>query len=115
MSLSSYLSFVLACVALVLLPGPNVALIVGNSLAGGPRLGLATILGTASAATIQVGATVLGLALLLASAAPGVRLAAVGSASSISWSSASGRGSRRRWCIVPVLRRAPRDGPWPPV
>ena len=70
MSLSSYLSFVLACVALVLLPGPNVALIVGNSLAGGARLGLATILGTASAAAIQVGATVLGLALLLASAAP---------------------------------------------
>ena len=70
MSLSSYLSFVLASVALVLLPGPNVALIVGNSLAGGTRLGLATIVGTASAAAIQVGATVFGLALLLASAAP---------------------------------------------
>ncbi len=70
MSLSSYLSFVLACIALVLLPGPNVALVVGNSLAGGARLGLATILGTASAAAIQVGATVFGLALLLASAAP---------------------------------------------
>ncbi len=54
----------------MLLPGPNVALIVGNSLAGGTRLGLATILGTASAAAIQVGATVFGLALLLASAAP---------------------------------------------
>ena len=70
MSLSSYLGFLLACVALVLLPGPNVALIVGNSLAGGTRLGLATILGTASAAAIQVGATVFGLALLLAAAAP---------------------------------------------
>ena len=70
MSLSSYLSFVLATVALVVLPGPNVALIVGNSLAGGARLGLATILGTASAAAIQVGATVFGLALLLASASP---------------------------------------------
>ena len=70
MSLSSYLGFVMACIALVLLPGSNVALIVGNSLAGGTRLALATILGTASAAAIQVGATVFGLALLLASAAP---------------------------------------------
>ncbi len=70
MSLSSYLGFLLATVALVLLPGPNVALIVGNSLAGGKRLGLAIILGTASAAALQVGATVFGLALLLASAAP---------------------------------------------
>ena len=70
MSLSSYLAFVLASVVLVLIPGPNVALIVGNSLAGGTRLGLATILGTASAAAIQIGATVFGLALLLASAAP---------------------------------------------
>ena len=70
MSLSSYLGFVLACVALVLLPGPNVALIVGNSLAGGARLGLATIIGTSSAAALQIGATVCGLALLLASAAP---------------------------------------------
>ncbi len=70
MSLSSYLGFVLACTALVLLPGPNVALIVGNSLAGGTRLGLATILGTASAAAIQIGATVFGLAVLLAAAAP---------------------------------------------
>ena len=70
MSLSSYLGFVVATVALVLVPGPNVALIVGNSLAGGTRLGLASILGTASAALIQIGATVFGLALLLASTAP---------------------------------------------
>jgi threonine/homoserine/homoserine lactone efflux protein len=43
------------------LPGPNVALIVANSIAHGPRYGLATVLGTSSAMVLQLGCTVVGL------------------------------------------------------
>ena len=64
------LGYLLASVLLIRLPGPNVAVIVGNSLAGGRRTGLATVLGTASAAAVQVALLVVGLAVLVASAAP---------------------------------------------
>lgn len=70
MPLASYLGFVLASVLLILLPGPNVAVIVGNSLSGGRSTGLATVFGTASATAVQIALVVVGLAVLVASAAP---------------------------------------------
>ena len=44
-----FLAFVAAVTVLMLIPGPNVALIVANSLAYGVRFGLVTVAGTASA------------------------------------------------------------------
>ncbi len=68
MSVTAYLVFAAASVALILLPGPNVALIVGTSLSQGRRAGLATVAGTSSASVLQLGAISLGLALLLTAA-----------------------------------------------
>ena len=61
-----YLGFVAASVLLILLPGPNVALIVANSVAHGPRWGLVTVAGTSSAMVLQLALTVLGLSTFLA-------------------------------------------------
>lgn len=65
-SLPLLLPFALATVVLMLIPGPNVALIVANSLAGGVRCGLLTVAGTASAMVLQLVVVALGLAGLLA-------------------------------------------------
>jgi homoserine/homoserine lactone efflux protein len=65
MSLELYLAFCLASAVLILIPGPNVALIVANSVAHGPRYGLVTVAGTTSAAVIQLILTILGMTTLL--------------------------------------------------
>ena len=61
MSVQLYLGFVLATTILILIPGPNVSLIVGNSIAHGTRYGLLTVLGTSSAVVVQLAFTALGL------------------------------------------------------
>ena len=58
--------FALATAVLMLIPGPNVALIVANSVGGGVRCGLLTVAGTASAMVLQLVVVALGLAGLLA-------------------------------------------------
>jgi homoserine/homoserine lactone efflux protein len=60
-----YAAFVAAVVVLMLIPGPNVALIVANSVAHGPRFGLLTVAGTTSAMIVQLGFTALGMAPVL--------------------------------------------------
>jgi threonine/homoserine/homoserine lactone efflux protein len=60
-----YFAFVLAVTILMLIPGPNVALIVANSVAHGPRYGLLTVAGTSSAMVLQLALTVLGMTELL--------------------------------------------------
>ena len=56
-----FLAFVVAVTLLMLTPGPNVALIIGNSVAYGPRYGFLTIAGTTSAMVLQLGLTGLGM------------------------------------------------------
>ncbi len=56
-----FLAFVGAVAVLMLIPGPNVALIVANSVAHGPRAGLTTVAGTASAMVLQLATAALGL------------------------------------------------------
>jgi homoserine/homoserine lactone efflux protein len=65
--LSLYLGFVLAVTVLMLIPGPNVALIVANSVAHGARYGLVTVAGTSAAMVLQLAVAGLGMAGLLAS------------------------------------------------
>lgn len=60
-----YLGFVLVTLILGCIPGPNVALIMANSIAHGSRHGLATVAGTLSAQVIQLIAVALGLTALL--------------------------------------------------
>lgn len=68
MTLQLYLAFVVAVAALMLLPGPNVALIVANSVAYGTRCGLVTVAGIGTAIAAQlllvVGGMVAALSLL---------------------------------------------------
>jgi homoserine/homoserine lactone efflux protein len=64
-NLDLYLAFVLATSVLMLIPGPNVALIVANSVAYGTRYGLLTVAGTSSAMVLQLALTVLGMSALL--------------------------------------------------
>jgi LysE type translocator len=60
-----YLAFVLAVTILMLIPGPNVALIVANSVTYGFRYGVLTVAGTSAAMVVQLGLTVLGMTELL--------------------------------------------------
>jgi threonine/homoserine/homoserine lactone efflux protein len=61
MHLDLYLGFILASTILILIPGPNVSLIVANSVAYGTRYGLLTVVGTSSAIVVQLALTALGL------------------------------------------------------
>jgi len=63
--LELYLAFVAATALLILIPGPNVALIVANSVAHGTRFGLLTVAGTSSAVVVQLTLTVLGATAVL--------------------------------------------------
>jgi threonine/homoserine/homoserine lactone efflux protein len=58
--IETYLAFVAASAALVAVPGPNVALIVANSVAHGHRYGLLTVAGTGAAMVPQLALTALG-------------------------------------------------------
>jgi len=62
MLLQHYLAFIAATVLLIALPGPNVALIVANSVSYGRRFGLVTVAGTSAAMIPQLVLTVLGMA-----------------------------------------------------
>ncbi len=61
MHLELYVGFVIASTVLVLIPGPNVSLIVASSIAYGTRYGLLTVVGTSSAIALQLALTALGL------------------------------------------------------
>jgi threonine/homoserine/homoserine lactone efflux protein len=61
-----YLAFIAATVVLMLIPGPNVALIVANSVAYGTRYGLMTLGGTATASVIQLLLVTLGMTAAMA-------------------------------------------------
>ncbi len=63
--LTLFLTFAAAVTVLMLIPGPNVALIVANSVAYGPRFGLLTVAGTSSAMVVQLGLTALGMTEIL--------------------------------------------------
>lgn len=59
------LLLVAATAALVAIPGPNVALIVANTLAHGFRFGTLTVLGTTLGVALQLAMVVVGLAAVL--------------------------------------------------
>ncbi len=64
-----YAAFVLLVTTLMLIPGPNVALIAANSLAHGARFGLVTVAGTSAAMVVQLTLTALSLSALIGAAA----------------------------------------------
>ena len=66
MSLQIYLAFVVACIALALIPGPNVTLVIASGLRYGTRAALVTIAGTQVGLAIVIGIVALGLTTLMA-------------------------------------------------
>lgn len=66
MSLQVYLAFVAACIALALLPGPNVTLVIANGLRYGTRAAMISIAGTQAGLAVVIGIVALGLATLMA-------------------------------------------------
>src|SRR5258708_36669574 len=65
MDMHLYLAFLPATIVLALIPGPNVALIVANSVASGARFGLLTVAGTSTAIVVQLALTGLGMSAVL--------------------------------------------------
>jgi len=89
-------TFVAAALVLVMIPGPDQALITRNALVGGRRAGLLTMLGGASGISVHASAASLGVsALLLASATAFTVLKIAGTAYLI-------------WMAVQTLRTARR-------
>ena len=68
MTWTLYLAFVAATTALILLPGPNIMMIVSNSLAYGPRRGLATVAGVSAAMAVFLSLTTFGMTSLVTAA-----------------------------------------------
>jgi threonine/homoserine/homoserine lactone efflux protein len=66
---ANLLTLILASAVLVVIPGPNVALIVANSIRYGFRMGSVTVLGTTTGLALQLAAVVLGMAAVVEMAA----------------------------------------------
>lgn len=69
MTIEAMLALVGATAVLVAIPGPNLALFIGNTLAYGFRAGAITVLGTALGIAVQLALVLFGLAALLTLAA----------------------------------------------
>lgn len=67
--MNNLVALIVAASVLVMIPGPNVALIVANSLKYGFRMGAATVLGTTLGVALQLLLVVFGLAVVVAMAA----------------------------------------------
>ena len=65
MTFELYAAFVLTSTILILIPGPNVTLLVANSLAHGFRRALATLAGTSAAIAAQLVVVALGMTSLM--------------------------------------------------
>jgi threonine/homoserine/homoserine lactone efflux protein len=66
MPLDLYLGFVAASVFLVIFPGPNVTVIIANSLTHGVRSGLLTVAGTGAGIAVLLGVLIAGMAPVMA-------------------------------------------------
>lgn len=67
--MENLIALTVATLVLVLFPGPNVALIVANSLSYGRRVGFVTVLGTTLGVALQLALVVFGMAAIIEMAA----------------------------------------------
>ncbi|MGN6585339.1 MAG: LysE family translocator, partial [Rhizobiaceae bacterium] len=65
-TLTTLLSFALACFVIVIVPGPTVTLVVANSMKHGTRAGLANVVGTQIGLLTMIGVLALGLSAVVA-------------------------------------------------
>ena len=66
MPLDLFLAYLLACVVIMIVPGPSVTLVIANSLAHGVRAGLLTVAGGQLGIAVMIALVGLGLASLIA-------------------------------------------------
>src|SRR6478735_4444933 len=66
MSLELYLAYVVACIALAMVPGPNVTLLIANGLRHGTRAALICLAGTQLGLAIVIAIVGLGLTTMMA-------------------------------------------------
>jgi threonine/homoserine/homoserine lactone efflux protein len=79
------LPYVLACLLFSVVPGPSVTVVVANSLAGGTRAGLLTILGTELSMLSMVLIVALGLEAVMAIVAEGFTIIKIAGAAYLVW------------------------------
>jgi homoserine/homoserine lactone efflux protein len=65
MSLELYAAYLLACLVVIIVPGPTVTLILANSIRHGTRAGLGNVLGTQIGLAIMIGVVGIGLTSLI--------------------------------------------------
>jgi threonine/homoserine/homoserine lactone efflux protein len=65
--LELYLAYLIACIVIVVVPGPTVTLVIANSLTHGMRAGLLNVAGTQIGIALMIGLVGLGLASLIES------------------------------------------------
>lgn len=68
-SLHLWLAFALACIVIVVIPGPSLLFVIGRALAAGRRVALLSVLGNASGVLAQIVAIALGLGPIVAASA----------------------------------------------
>ncbi|MGI9465347.1 MAG: LysE family translocator [Aestuariivirgaceae bacterium] len=68
MTLETYIAYVAACIILSIVPGPNVTIIVANSLRGGTRAGMASVVGTQLGVLLALIVLAAGLQVIIHSA-----------------------------------------------
>jgi threonine/homoserine/homoserine lactone efflux protein len=61
-----YLTFLVACIAIIIIPGPTVTVIIANSLRSGARAGLANVAGTQLGLALTMLVLALGLPVVIA-------------------------------------------------
>jgi homoserine/homoserine lactone efflux protein len=57
-----FAAYLLACIVVVIVPGPSVTVIIANALAGGRRAGLLSVAGTQAGLALMLGVLLAGLA-----------------------------------------------------
>ncbi len=98
LDLTAYLTFVLACAAVVIVPGPTVTVIIANSLRHGARAGLANVAGTQA-----------GLAVMLVVLAAGLQVVVEAMGAVFTWVKLIGAAYLIYLGLKLLLNRAPLD------
>lgn len=96
MSLEAYAAYLVACLIVVLVPGPTVTLILANSIRHGTRAGLLNVLGTQAGLALMIGVVGLGLTSLMEAAGhwfDWLRLAGAGYLAWLGWKMIRASGS----------------------
>src|SRR5476649_2108830 len=65
MSIELYAAYLVACVVIIIVPGPTVTLIIANSLRHGTRAGLLNVVGTQLGLAVMVAIVGVGLTSLI--------------------------------------------------